>query len=73
MFRNPTRLREEPIASARQDHLSMPGYDFDDIGVYRPSTRQFYMDVDGSGGWTPGTDAIASFGTSGDLPIIGDW
>ncbi len=42
------------------------------IGIYRPSTHRFYLDVDGSGTWNGG-DASYSFGSTGDVPIIGDW
>ncbi len=44
------------------------------IGVYRPSTRMWYLD-NGDDVWSGcGTDfCIGPFGSSGDLPIAGDW
>ncbi len=48
--------------------------DFDEIGVWRPSTGRFYLDMDGSMTWTVGVDAItASFGVATDLPVAGHW
>jgi hypothetical protein len=45
------------------------------IGVFRPSTGSWYLDVNGNGelddcdiGGCP-----TSFGQSGDLPVVGDW
>ncbi len=50
------------------------GDGYDDIGVWRPSTGRFYLDVDGSFTWTPGVDQITdSFGIPSDLPVAGDW
>ncbi|HYN76926.1 MAG TPA: thrombospondin type 3 repeat-containing protein, partial [Lamprocystis sp. (in: g-proteobacteria)] len=45
----------------------------DEIGVYRPAERRFYLDLNGS--WTQNTgDAVsAPFGTDGDLPLSGRW
>ncbi len=46
----------------------------DDIGVWRPSTGRFYLDMDGSRTWTPGVDLISDpFGIPSDLPVAGDW
>ncbi len=45
----------------------------DRIGAYRPANRLFLMDADGSGTWTPATDASAQMGIAGDVPLIGDW
>ena len=44
------------------------------IGVFRPSTGMWYLD-DGNGIWDGcGTDlCIGPFGSSGDLPVAGDW
>ena len=39
----------------------------DQIGVYRPSDRRFYMRS------PTGTVTAISFGITGDTPIIGDW
>ena len=45
------------------------------IGVFRPSTGEWYLDLDGSGGWSGcGPDScIGPFGMAGDIPIVGDW
>ncbi len=46
----------------------------DDVGVWRPSTGRFYLDVDGSFTWTRGVDVITdAFGIPGDIPVAGDW
>jgi hypothetical protein len=48
--------------------------EFDQIGVWRPSTGRFYLDMDASRTWTAGIDAItASFGVPADRPVTGDW
>ena len=49
-----------------------PSVTEDRIGVFRPSTNYFYMDIDGSGGIGP-ADRIAAMGAPGDKPIIGNW
>ncbi len=50
------------------------GDGFDEVGVWRPSTGRFYLDMDGSRTWTPGVDAVtASFGVPTDRPVAGDW
>jgi subtilisin len=44
------------------------------IGVFRPSTGRWYLD-NGDGIWS-GCDTdfcIGPFGSSGDLPVVGDW
>jgi len=44
------------------------------IGVYRPSTRMFYLDWNGNGRWDGGvTDRAFNFGLNGDIPVSGDW
>ncbi len=45
----------------------------DEIGVYRPPIKRFYMDTDGNFVWNPALDTTAAFGAVGDEPIIGDW
>ena len=50
-----------------------PGCRTDRIGAYRPSTRSFLMDVNGSGTWDPPADTAERFGILGDIPLIGDW
>jgi hypothetical protein len=44
------------------------------IGVYRPSTRMWYLD-NGNGTWNGcGTDlCVGPFGSSSDLPVAGVW
>jgi hypothetical protein len=46
-----------------------------EIGVYRPSTHMFYLDLNGNGVWEgPGVDrSFNTFGITGDLPVSGDW
>jgi hypothetical protein len=47
-----------------------------EIGVWRPSTRQFLLDKNGNGKWdgTAGGDALsAAFGVATDLPVTGWW
>ncbi len=43
------------------------------IGVYRPGTKRFYLDTDGSFDWSAGDTTSAAFGSTGDIAIIGDW
>jgi fibronectin type 3 domain-containing protein len=44
------------------------------IGVYRPSTGKWYLDVDMNGLWSGcGLDGCYSFGANGDWPVAGDW
>jgi PKD repeat protein len=44
------------------------------IGVFRPSTHSFYLDVNGNGRWDGAvTDRVNNFGLTGDLPVPGDW
>jgi hypothetical protein len=44
------------------------------IGVYRPSTGQWYLDVDGNGKWDDSADRLRGpFGQAGDLPVVGKW
>jgi hypothetical protein len=59
---------DRPVAGDWNDDGS------DDIGVWRPSTGRFYLDIDGSFTWTVGVDVItASFGLATDLPVAGKW
>jgi PKD repeat protein len=45
-----------------------------EIGVYRNSTHQFYLDYNGNGAWNGAvTDRRYDFGIAGDLPVTGDW
>lgn len=52
------------------------GDGIDDVGVWRPSTRQFMLDGNSNGKWdgTAGGDTLTSpFGQETDLPVTGDW
>jgi PKD repeat protein len=45
-----------------------------EIGVFRNSTHQFYLDYNGNGAWNGALfDQQYTFGLSGDIPISGDW
>jgi hypothetical protein len=45
-----------------------------EIGVFRNSTKLFYLDYNGNGVWNGSVvDRQYAFGLSGDLPISGDW
>ena len=47
----------------------------EEIGVFRPQTVQFYLDLNGNGKWDgPTIDRLMGpFGLPTDLPIVGDW
>ena len=47
----------------------------EEIGVFRPQTGQFYLDLNGNGKWDgPTIDRLMGpFGLPTDLPIVGDW
>ena len=49
----------------------------DDVGVYRPTTRRFYFDLNGDGQWNAGGGsadrALGPFGNPGDRPVVGRW
>jgi hypothetical protein len=45
-----------------------------EIGVFRPSTGKWYLDLNGNRQWDGcGVDACLTFGMDGDLPVVGDW
>jgi hypothetical protein len=45
-----------------------------DIGVFRPGTGQWLLDLNGNRKWDGSrTDGLYPFGKSGDLPVTGDW
>jgi PKD repeat protein len=45
-----------------------------EIGVYRNSTRTFYLDYNGNGAWNLAPiDRSFTYGSTGDLPLSGDW
>jgi len=44
------------------------------IGIYRPSTGQWFLDYNGNGVFDTGIDKVYQFGgVAGDLPVVGDW
>ena len=45
------------------------------VGLYRPSTGQWFLDRNGDRSWDGCSQdlCISSFGTEGDLPVTGDW
>jgi hypothetical protein len=45
------------------------------VGLYRPSTGQWFLDRSGSRSWggCSWDTCISSFGTAEDLPVTGDW
>ena len=45
------------------------------VGLYRPSTGQWFLDRNGDRSWDGCRRdlCISSFGTAGDLPVTGDW
>ncbi len=47
--------------------------DVTDIGVFRPSTGQWLLDLNGNHRWDSSGDGLYPFGRSGDLPVTGDW
>jgi hypothetical protein len=46
-----------------------------EIGVFRPSTGEWFLDYNGNGQWDgPTVDKyISGFGQEGDLPVVGKW
>ena len=49
------------------------GDGIDDIGIFRPSSHGFFLDLNGNRIWDTGIDGVFPFGTSTDLPVTGDW
>lgn len=50
------------------------GDGLDEIGVYRPTSKLFLVDVTGNGRWERSEDwSSLPFGGFGDVPIVGDW
>ncbi len=48
----------------------------DEIGVWRPSTRRFFLDSNGNNTWdgaTGGDTLTSAFGLETDVPVTGDW
>jgi len=45
-----------------------------EIGIYRNSTKLFYLDYNGNGVWNGSViDRQYNFGISGDKPVSGKW
>ncbi|MGH7768319.1 MAG: hypothetical protein ACREQP_12750 [Candidatus Binatia bacterium] len=46
-----------------------------DIGIFRPGTGEWRLDVDGNGLWSGCgiDDCLDDFGGEGDLPVVGAW
>jgi hypothetical protein len=54
---------------------SFVGLERSAIGIFRPATGEWFLDMNGNGLWD-GCNidlCLASFGAKGDLPVIGDW
>lgn len=43
------------------------------MGVWRPSTGQFFLDWDNNGLWNSPPDKSFVMGIAGDRPLVGDW
>ena len=45
------------------------------IGVFRPSTGEWILDINGNGQFDgcQADGCVASFGQQGDLPVVGKW
>jgi hypothetical protein len=47
------------------------------IGIYRPSTGQWFLDLNGNGVYDAGVDALVNYGgittPIADVPVVGDW
>jgi hypothetical protein len=44
------------------------------IGVFRPSTGEWFLDLNGNGKWEDQVDLyIPGFGQQGDVPVVGKW
>jgi hypothetical protein len=46
-----------------------------DVGIFRPSTGEWFLDFNGNGKWDGcGVDVcIANFGSFEDIPVVGKW
>jgi hypothetical protein len=46
----------------------------DRIGIYRPSTGEWFLDVDGNYAWDSRADVtVRTFAATGSNPVVGDW
>jgi hypothetical protein len=45
------------------------------IGVFRPSTSEWFLDLNGNGKWDgPSLDLyVPGYGQPGDVPVVGKW
>jgi hypothetical protein len=43
------------------------------IGIYRPSTGQWFLDYNGNGTFDAGDKTYNFGGIAGDIPVVGDW
>jgi hypothetical protein len=45
------------------------------IGVFRPNTGEWFLDMNGNGRWDGCSvdKCFGPFGSQGDLPVVGDW
>jgi hypothetical protein len=43
------------------------------IGVFRPSTGEWFLDSNGNGNWDDAIDLHLSYGAAGDVPVVGKW
>ena len=43
------------------------------IGIYRPSSGQWYLDYNGNGTFDAGDKVYNFGGIAGDIPVVGDW
>ncbi|NTV13110.1 MAG: multicopper oxidase domain-containing protein [Desulfobulbaceae bacterium] len=45
----------------------------DSLGLFRPSLRTWYQDMNGNGTYNAGVDTAIIFGQTTDIPLVGDW
>ena len=43
------------------------------IGVFRPATGEWFLDLNGNGKWDDAIDLHLTYGAAGDVPIVGKW
>jgi hypothetical protein len=61
------------LLAVPSEKVDFTAFGADRIGIYRPSTRQFVVDMDGDGVWNATVDKQIIFGLVGDKPITGHW
>jgi hypothetical protein len=50
------------------------GTGISNIGVFRPATGEWFLDLNGNGRWDNGVDLQhLSYGQPGDVPVVGKW